>query len=121
MWFLLIFVELYWEAITWMKWNPYSSREENKYHLTKDGGRFETTHQEADRGFWRVPSWRNVAITAPYFHNGSVETLDEAVRVMAKTQLNRELSATEVTDIVEFLKSLTGEFPKQTMPRLPQQ
>jgi cytochrome c peroxidase len=69
---------------------------------------------------WRVPTWRNVAVTAPYFHNGSVATLDEAVRVMAKTQLDKKLSDKEVQDIVEFLSSLTGEFPKISMPRLPE-
>lgn len=57
--------------------------------------------------------------TAPYFHNGSVKSLEEAVRVMAKTQLNKDLSDDQVKDIVAFLQSLTGEFPQQTMPRLP--
>ncbi len=92
---------------------------ETKYGLSKDPGRFEVTKNEADRNFWRVPTWRNVALTAPYFHNGSVATLDEAVRVMAKTQLNKELKDNEVADIVEFLKGLTGKFPKQTLPVLP--
>ena len=68
---------------------------------------------------WRVPTWRNIALTAPYFHNGSVETLEEAVRVMARTQLDKKLTSNEVSDIVAFLNSLTGEFPKQTMPQLP--
>ena len=63
---------------------------------------------------------RNVALTAPYFHNGSVPTLDEAVRVMAKSQLNKELTNAEVSDIVAFLDGLNGEFPKITMPRLPE-
>jgi cytochrome c peroxidase len=49
-----------------------------------------------------------------------VATLDEAVRVMAKTQLDKKLSDKEVQDIVEFLSSLTGEFPKISMPRLPE-
>lgn len=92
---------------------------EKKYDLTGDTGRHETTKQEADKNMWRVPTWRNVALTAPYFHNGSVATLDEAVRVMAKTQLDQELSEAQVADIVAFLNSLTGEFPQQTMPRLP--
>jgi cytochrome c peroxidase len=60
-----------------------------------------------------------VAQTAPYFHNGSVKTLDEAVRVMAKTQLNKELKDAEVKDIVEFLKSLTGKRPQEKAPQLP--
>jgi cytochrome c peroxidase len=90
-----------------------------KYKLLDDPGRFEVTKKEEDRNVWRVATWRNVALTAPYFHNGAVKTLDEAVRVMAKTQLNRTLTDAETADIVEFLKSLTGQFPKQEMPRLP--
>lgn len=90
-----------------------------KYKLTDDLGRFEATKNEADRHMWRVPTLRNLAYTAPYFHNGSVKSLDEAVRVMAQTQLDRELKDNEVQDIVAFLDALNGEFPKQTMPRLP--
>jgi cytochrome c peroxidase len=92
---------------------------ETKYHLRDDPGRFSATKNEADRGMWRVAQWRNIAFTAPYFHNGSVATLDEAVRVMAKTQLGRDLKPDEVADIVAFMNALTGEFPEQTMPRLP--
>jgi len=93
---------------------------EKKYDLTKDLGRFEVSKDEKDKNLWRVPTLRNVALTAPYFHNGSVKTLDEAVRVMAKTQLGKDLQSDEVGDIVAFLKSLSGEFPKQVMPRLPE-
>jgi cytochrome c peroxidase len=88
--------------------------------ITKDLGRFEVNKNPEDKNLWRVPTWRNVALTAPYFHNGKVKTLDEAVRVMAKTQLNKTLTDAEVNDIVEFLNSLTGEFPKITLPRLPE-
>lgn len=94
---------------------------EKKYGFSKDLGRFTVTNKEEDKNLWRVPTWRNVAITAPYFHNGSVSTLAEAVRVMAKTQLSRDLSASEVKNIVAFLETLTGEFPQQEMPRLPSQ
>jgi len=92
---------------------------EKTYNLTADLGRYEVTKKDSDKNFWRVPTWRNVALTAPYFHNGSVKTLDEAVRVMAKTQLAKDLSEHETSDIVAFLESLTGEFPEQKMPRLP--
>lgn len=92
---------------------------ETKYDLLADPGRFSVTKKEEDRNFWRVPTLHNVALTAPYFHNGRVETLAEAVRVMAKTQLNRELTPAQVEDLVAFLESLTGKFPAQTMPRLP--
>ncbi len=91
-----------------------------KYDLLKDEGRFQVTKAEEDKHMFRVPTWRNVAFTAPYFHNGSVKTLDEAVRVMAKVQLNKELTNDQVADIVAFLNSLNGEFPKIAMPRLPE-
>jgi len=58
-----------------------------------------------------VPSLRNVAMTAPYFHDGSVAALPEAVRVMARVQLGAKLSDPEVNDIVAFLESLTGDLP----------
>lgn len=92
---------------------------ETRYSLTQDLGRHGVTKKDEDKNVWRVPTWRNVALTAPYFHNGAVKTLDEAVRVMAKTQLNKELKNDEVADIVAFLGSLTGEFPRQVMPKLP--
>lgn len=92
---------------------------DKKYNLTEDPGRFGVTKEEKDKHFFRVPTLRNIAKTAPYFHNGSVDTLDEAVRVMAKVQLNKTLKEEEVADIVAFLKTLSGEFPKMAMPRLP--
>ena len=90
-----------------------------KYEFLKDQGRFDVTGKEADRHLFKVPTLRNIALTAPYFHNGSVATLDEAVRVMAKTQLNKDLRDQQVADTVAFLNALTGEFPEQTLPRLP--
>ncbi len=90
---------------------------DQKYAFSKDLGRYEVTHSDADKNTWRIPTWRNVALTAPYFHNGSVATLDEAVRVMAKTQLGKTLPENEVADVVEFLKSLTGERPAQSAPK----
>lgn len=101
------------------KFPTYPSEYDKKYRLSEDKGRFEVTKDSNDKNMWRVPTWRNVALTAPYFHNGSVKTLDEAVRVMAKTQLNKTPSDSEVSDIVAFLNALTGEFPAQTMPQLP--
>lgn len=96
------------------------SEYEAKYHLADDNGRFEVTKKEEDKHMWRVPTWRNIELTAPYFHNGSVAMLDEAVRVMAKTQLGKDLKDDEVKDIVAFLKALTGPRPKQTEPKLPE-
>ncbi|OHX37260.1 cytochrome-c peroxidase [Methylomonas sp. LWB] len=92
---------------------------EAQYHFQKDLGRAEVTKSDADKHFWKVPTLRNVALTAPYFHNGSVKTLDRAVWLMAKLQLNKELSDAEVADIVAFLNALSGEFPTQSMPHLP--
>lgn len=90
-----------------------------QYRLRDDMGRFAVTHREEDRHKYKVPTLRNVALTAPYFHNGAVPTLDEAVRVMARSQLNVVLSEAEVGDIVAFLQALTGDFPQIVMPRLP--
>jgi cytochrome c peroxidase len=92
---------------------------EKKYAFTKDTGRHAETKKESDKNMWRVPSLRNVGITAPYFHNGAVSELDEAVRIMAKTQTGRVLTKEESKDIAEFLRSLTGVLPKQTLPQLP--
>jgi cytochrome c peroxidase len=92
---------------------------EAKYHFKDDKGRYEATKNVADKHFWKVPTLRNIALTAPYFHNGSVKTLDTAVKVMAKLQLGKDLSKQEIEDIVAFLNALTGEFPKQPMPVLP--
>jgi cytochrome c peroxidase len=93
---------------------------EAKYHFTKDKGVAEVSKKVEDEHFFKVPTLRNVALTAPYFHNGSVATLEDAVKVMAKVQLSKELSKDETADIVAFLNGLTGEFPKQTMPKLPE-
>jgi cytochrome c peroxidase len=91
-----------------------------KYELDADAGRNEVTHQEADEHMFVVQSLRNIEVTAPYFHNGAVKSLDEAVRVMATTQLDQKLTAGQVQDIVAFLDSLTGKFPQITLPRLPE-
>ena len=92
---------------------------EAQYHFSKDKGLAEVSKNPADEHLFKVPTLRNIALTAPYFHNGSVKTLDKAVVVMAKTQLGKDLSKEEVADIVAFLNALTGEFPKQAMPQLP--
>ena len=74
---------------------------------------------EPGRSEWRVAPLRNIARTAPYFHNGSVPTLEEAVRVMAQTQLDRKLSPEETAALVAFLSGLSGEIPKISEPKLP--
>ena len=100
--------------------NYTGSRYDAMYGLTDDIGRYQVTGDETDKLMWRVSSLRNVALTGPYFHNGSVDSLEEAIRVMGKVQLRHELAEDIVADIAEFLKTLSGEFPEQTMPRLPE-
>lgn len=90
-----------------------------QFRLNSDLGRYEATKHDADKRYFKVPTLRNITITAPYFHNGAVESLSDAVRVMAATELDAKLSDKEVADIAAFLKSLEGEFPEITLPRLP--
>ena len=86
-----------------------------------DKGRFHDTQKEADAFMFKVPQLRNVAVTPPYFHDGSVATLPQAVRIMAQLQLGKTLSDEEVSDIVAFLESLTGTVPADFVkaPQLP--
>lgn len=81
------------------------------YPDAADPGRFNVTHNDADRMLFKVPSLRNVDKTGPYFHNGKVGTLREAVLQMADYQLGKELKAADVDYIVLFLKTLTGDLP----------
>lgn len=81
-----------------------------------DAGRFTATKQEADRYVFRVAMLRNVSKTAPYFHDGSVPTLDRALRVMAEVQLGRTLSDADVADLGAFLDTLTGPQPVHYAP-----
>lgn len=104
----------------YMKFPTFSGSEyDQKYLLTADKGRFEQTQKKEDLHIWRVPSLRNIAITAPYFHNGSVKDLKEAVKVMAKTQLDKDISEKQAISIVAFLNTLTGERPQVVAPKLP--
>ena len=77
--------------------------------LTLDKGRFEVTNERIDEYIFKVPTLRNIAETAPYFHNGSIDNLPDAVRIMAKSQLGRELSKEEVADIVALLHSFSAK------------
>lgn len=81
-----------------------------------DLGRYNTTKQDVDKYVYRVPMLRNIAKTAPYFHDGSIDRLEDAVRIMADVQLGRSLSNADIADIVAFLKSLTGELPEHYAP-----
>lgn len=86
-----------------------------------DKGRAVDTKKAEDEYLFKVPSLRNVAMTAPYFHDGSVTSLDAAVRIMAKVQLGAAVDDKAVQDIVAFLGSLTGPLPANyaTAPALP--
>jgi cytochrome c peroxidase len=88
---------------------------------THDLGRFELTKQDSDKLVFKVPSLRNIEKTAPYYHDGSVSTLEEAVRLMGRHQLGRELTPAQVGSIVTFLKSTTGPLPTDLIqkPELP--
>ncbi|MDH3584063.1 MAG: cytochrome-c peroxidase [Phycisphaerae bacterium] len=87
----------------------------------KDQGRYDLTKREEDRMMFKVMGLRNIAKTAPYFHDGSADTLAEAVQMMARHQLGRELGEDQVTSMVAFLESLTGELPLDYIkkPKLP--
>lgn len=75
-----------------------------------DLGRFNVTGDEADRAVFKVPSLRNVALTAPYFHDGSAATLEQAVDIMFQYQLGRMPGNEDKTLIIQFLKTLTGQW-----------
>jgi len=79
-----------------------------------DLGRYLVTHDEQDKHVFKVPSLRNVALTAPYFHDGTAATLNDAVDVMFKYQLGRVASREDKAAIVKFLNTLTGEVPPPT-------
>jgi cytochrome c peroxidase len=74
-----------------------------------DNGRFNVNHNPDSLHEFRVPSLRNVALTAPYFHDGNATTLEQAITIMAKYQLGRAMPADDLNDIAAFLRSLTGE------------
>lgn len=78
-----------------------------------DYGKYEDTKVEADKFMFFVPQLRNVAKTAPYLHNGSITNMDDAVKIMGKAQLNKDLTDEQVNDIVAFLNSLTGNVPAE--------
>jgi cytochrome c peroxidase len=94
-----------------------------QWPVRADSGRFAVTGNPADLYVFKVPTLRNVAQTGPYFHDGSVSSLDEAIRLMARHQVGRELSAQQVADIHAWLASLTGELPRAyiAQPQLPAQ
>ena len=95
-----------------------------------DLGRYNVTKQEKDKGAFKTPTLRNVALSAPYMHDGSQKTLEEVVEwyargghpnpYLSKDIRKLNLSTQDKKDLVEFMKALTGSFPKVEMGRLPQ-
>lgn len=77
-----------------------------------DLGKFDVTKKEEDKYVFKVPSLRNIEKTAPYFHDGSVSNLDDVISIMAKSQLNKDLSNQEINQIKDFLSTLTGNVPQ---------
>lgn len=91
------------------------------YPDAADQGRAKVTKNAGEKFYFKVPSLRNIDKTAPYFHNGKVKTLDQAVADMAEYQLGSKLSAADTASIVTWLRSLTGEIPAAYIkaPKLP--
>lgn len=79
----------------------------------------DVTGNEADRNLFKVPILRNIELTYPYFHDGEAATLEQAVETMGRIQLNREFNKDEISKIVAFLKTLTGDQPDFKLPILP--
>jgi cytochrome c peroxidase len=86
-----------------------------------DSGRYAVTHQASDLYVFKAPMLRNVEMTSPYFHDGSVDSLAEAIRIMAKLQLGTTLDPDQTARLSDFLNSLTGSIPKTAVdvPALP--
>jgi len=82
-------------------------------HNTSDAnlGRYNVTHDERDKYYFKVPTLRNIEKTAPYFHDGSAATLEDAVKKMGYYQLGQKLSDDEVKKLTQFLKTLNGDTP----------
>ncbi len=101
-------------------------RKQNYFQLrgtaltTADNGRFNVTKQENDRHVFKVPNLRNVELTYPYFHDGSIASLDEAVKIMAQVQADKHLNQDEADSLVAFLKTLTGEYQGISLRQLKQ-
>ncbi|MGO4124321.1 cytochrome-c peroxidase [Inquilinus sp. YAF38] len=95
--------------------DPFAGRQDDD---VADQGRFAITGRESDRRVFRVPSLRNVALTAPYFHDGSADTLDAAVTIMAQAQLGRTMPQEDRDLIIAFLGTLTGEYEGRPLSQI---
>ena len=84
-----------------------------------DRGRFTVTKTVSDDYVFKVPTLRNIELTAPYFHSGHAWDLKQAVAVMGQSQLGQQLSEADIEKVTDFLKSLTGRQPDVALPILP--
>ncbi|MBF0264944.1 MAG: cytochrome-c peroxidase [Gammaproteobacteria bacterium] len=91
---------------------PFDWGSQNDKNLIPDYGRFHISGEDEHKFEFKVPSLRNVELTAPYFHNGTVKTLEEAVKLMGEYQLGRHIPDKDVVKIVLFLRALTGQHPE---------
>ncbi len=78
-----------------------------------DEGKMKVTGDSKDKDVFKVPGLRNVGMTYPYFHDGSIASLDSSVKIMGKVELNKSFTETEVKNIVSFLKTLTGDIREE--------
>jgi len=90
-----------------------------KIPASTDTGRYNVTHVEADRYKFRTPTLRNIELTWPYMNDGSIESLEKAVKIMGKIALEKNLDSNTVKELTAFLKSLTGKKRKTLIPNLP--
>jgi cytochrome c peroxidase len=90
-----------------------------RFQHGSDPGRMGVTGNKADDQLFRIPTLRNVALTAPYFHDGSTATLEEAISIMATVQIGPDLTEEQSAAIIAFLESLVGEIPQIVIPILP--
>jgi cytochrome c peroxidase len=96
-----------------------STGELTKFEHGKDMGAFTVTGDPEDKRVFRVPTLRNLSLTAPYFHDGSAATIPEAIHVMAEVQVEKDINPEEEAAMVAFLESLVGDQPEVVIPILP--
>lgn len=98
-----------------MKFGLFGDYYKQQNNTSKNFGRYNISADENDRYVFRVPGLRLVTLTAPYFHDGSVKTLQQAIKIMAKHQLGRSISDKHTNDIIAFLKTLPGDYQGQAL------
>jgi len=93
----------------------------HKFKWNDDLGRYKVTKNPADKYKFRTAQLLNVGVTAPYFHDGSVNSLEEAVKIMAEKELGKRISSSDAKKIAQFLRSMTGQVPLEArvLPQLP--